>query len=143
MSAFYAGRGGGLAIFFLQAVPEPVQEKLLTADSNVGRALAQASSSPSTNICMWVFNPISDNQWEENTPGTSTGTAVKNTKMGLYYEYLGPKILTGFDSYKYSSKDTSPLSQYVMHPFWNQVCVAAELLYEKVMEQKYYSSYQI
>jgi hypothetical protein len=41
--------------------------------------------------------------------------------MGLYYEYLGPKILTGFDSYKYSSKDTSPLSQYVMHPFWNQV----------------------
>jgi hypothetical protein len=56
--------------------------------------------------------------------------------MGLYYEYLGPKILTGFDSYKYSSKDTSPLSQYVMHPFWNQVCVAAEFLYEK--EQKYY-----
>ena len=43
-------------------------------------------------------------------------------KMGLFnYEYLGPKILTGFDSYKYSSKDTSPLSQYVMHPFWNQV----------------------
>ena len=42
--------------------------------------------------------------------------------MGLFnYEYLGPKILTGFDSYKYSSKDTSPISQYVMHPFWNQV----------------------
>jgi len=39
----------------------------------------------------------------------------------LYYEYLGPKILAGFDTYKYSSKDTSPLSQYVMHPFWNQV----------------------
>jgi hypothetical protein len=59
--------------------------------------------------------------------------------MGLYYEYLGPKILTGFDSYKYSSKDTSPLSQYVMHPFWNQVCVAAELL----CEQKYYPPYKI
>jgi len=41
--------------------------------------------------------------------------------MGLYYEYLGPEILSGFDTYKYSSKDTSPLSQYVMHPFWNQV----------------------
>jgi len=41
--------------------------------------------------------------------------------MKLYYEYLGPNILSGFDTYKYSSKDTSPLSQYVMHPFWNQV----------------------
>lgn len=41
--------------------------------------------------------------------------------MRLYYEYLGPEILAGFDTYKYSSKDTSPLSQYVMHPFWNQV----------------------
>jgi hypothetical protein len=41
--------------------------------------------------------------------------------MKLYYEYLGPTILAGFDTYKYSSKDTSPLSEYVMHPFWNQV----------------------
>jgi len=41
--------------------------------------------------------------------------------MKLYYEYLGPSILAGFDTYKYSSKDTSPLSNYVMHPFWNQV----------------------
>ena len=41
--------------------------------------------------------------------------------MKLYYSYLGPQILSGFDSYKYSSKDTSPLSNYVMHPFWNQV----------------------
>jgi len=40
--------------------------------------------------------------------------------MKLYYSYLGPQILSGFDSYKYSSKDTSPLSNYVMHPFWNQ-----------------------
>jgi len=39
----------------------------------------------------------------------------------MYYSYLGPQILSGFDSYKYSSKDTSPLSNYVMHPFWNQV----------------------
>jgi len=41
--------------------------------------------------------------------------------VGLHYEYLGAKILAGFDTYKYSCKDTSPLSQYVMHPFWNQV----------------------
>jgi len=41
--------------------------------------------------------------------------------VGLNYNYLGDKVLTGFDSYKYSCKDTSPLSQYVMHPFWNQV----------------------
>ena len=41
--------------------------------------------------------------------------------MQLFYSYLGPDILKGFDSYKYSSKDTSPLSNHVMHPFWNQV----------------------
>ena len=41
--------------------------------------------------------------------------------MKFYYSYLGPEILRGFDAYKYSSKDTSPLSNYVMHPFWNQV----------------------
>lgn len=40
--------------------------------------------------------------------------------MVLYRQYLGPEVLAGFDSYKYSCKDTSPLSNYVMHPFWNQ-----------------------
>ncbi|KAK9675235.1 hypothetical protein QE152_g40512, partial [Popillia japonica] len=25
----------------------------------------------------------------------------------------------------YSSKDTSPLSKYVMHPFWNKVVLGA------------------
>lgn len=39
----------------------------------------------------------------------------------LYYPYLGRDILSGFDQYKYSCLDTSPLSNYVMHPFWNQV----------------------
>lgn len=28
--------------------------------------------------------------------------------------------LDGFDRYKYSCRDTSPLSNYVMHPFWNK-----------------------
>ena len=43
--------------------------------------------------------------------------------MGLLrYQYLGPEVLAGFDTYKYSCRDTSPLSNYVMHPFWNQ-CV--------------------
>jgi len=36
-----------------------------------------------------------------------------------HYQYLGPEVLAGFDNYKYSCKDTSPLSNYVMHPFWN------------------------
>ena len=27
--------------------------------------------------------------------------------------------LEGFDRYKYNCRDTSPLSNYVMHPFWN------------------------
>ncbi|CAG0905271.1 unnamed protein product [Cyprideis torosa] len=39
----------------------------------------------------------------------------------LQSEYLKPEVVAGFDSYKYSCLDTSPLSQYVMHPFWNQV----------------------
>jgi len=36
--------------------------------------------------------------------------------------YLSKDQLTGFDQYKYNSIDTSWLSKYVMHPFWNQ-CV--------------------
>jgi ethanolaminephosphotransferase len=39
----------------------------------------------------------------------------------LEVQYLGPDHLQGFDNYKYSSVDTSPLSNYVMHPFWNAV----------------------
>ena len=47
--------------------------------------------------------------------------------MGLLrYEYLGPEVLAGFDTYKYSCRDTSPLSNYVMHPFWNQ-CVKVNI----------------
>lgn len=39
----------------------------------------------------------------------------------LEVEYLTQEHLTGFDNYKYSCLDTSPLSIYVMHPFWNKV----------------------
>ena len=28
--------------------------------------------------------------------------------------------MEGFDRYKYNCVDTSPLSKYVMHPFWNK-----------------------
>ncbi|XP_076320011.1 ethanolaminephosphotransferase 1-like isoform X1 [Tachypleus tridentatus] len=35
--------------------------------------------------------------------------------------YLTEEQLTGFDHYKYCSVDTSPISNYVMHPFWNSV----------------------
>ena len=62
----------------------------------------------------------------------------------LWYSYLGPDILGGFDNYKYNARDTSPLSNYgtlinvpkstatvmfkspfflclpVCHPFWNR-----------------------
>ncbi|KAF7393022.1 hypothetical protein HZH68_010016 [Vespula germanica] len=41
--------------------------------------------------------------------------------MNLETEYLSEEHLTGFENYKYSSLDTSPLSVYVMHPFWNKV----------------------
>ncbi|KPJ14042.1 Ethanolaminephosphotransferase 1 [Papilio machaon] len=37
------------------------------------------------------------------------------------YKYLTREHLEGFDNYKYMAKDTSPLSVYVMHPFWNKV----------------------
>ncbi|KAH3695887.1 ethanolaminephosphotransferase 1-like [Dreissena polymorpha] len=36
-----------------------------------------------------------------------------------FQQVLSDKILAGFDKYKYSAVDTSPLSNYVMHPFWN------------------------
>lgn len=37
------------------------------------------------------------------------------------YRYLSYNHLKGFENYKYNCKDTSPLSNYVMHPFWNLV----------------------
>ncbi|OAF70547.1 hypothetical protein A3Q56_01701 [Intoshia linei] len=36
-------------------------------------------------------------------------------------KYLNKDILLGFEKYKYSSIDTSPISKYVMHPFWDRV----------------------
>jgi len=39
----------------------------------------------------------------------------------MTFQYITNEQLNGFDSYKYSCKDTSPLSNYVMHPFWNNV----------------------
>ncbi|CAK9818620.1 Ethanolaminephosphotransferase 1 [Anthophora quadrimaculata] len=42
-------------------------------------------------------------------------------KLSLEVEYLTEQHLTGFENYKYSSVDTSPLSVYIMHPFWNKV----------------------
>ncbi|CAF1104853.1 unnamed protein product [Didymodactylos carnosus] len=38
------------------------------------------------------------------------------------YKYLSDKQLKGLNSYKYSCIDTSPVSNYVMQPFWNR-CV--------------------
>ena len=40
----------------------------------------------------------------------------------LISKYLNPTHLSGFDKYKYSSIDNSPISVYITHPFWNQ-CV--------------------
>ncbi|XP_033174561.1 ethanolaminephosphotransferase 1 [Bombus impatiens] len=42
-------------------------------------------------------------------------------KLNLEVKYLTEQHLTGFENYKYSSVDTSPLSVYIMHPFWNKV----------------------
>ena len=47
----------------------------------------------------------------------------------LNINYLGTEHLNGFDTYKYSSVDTSPISIYLTHPFWEwcvQVFVDAD-----------------
>lgn len=41
--------------------------------------------------------------------------------MKLEVEYLTQEHLTGFENYKYSCVDTSPLSIYLTHPFWDKV----------------------
>lgn len=37
------------------------------------------------------------------------------------YKYIDKEHLTGLDRYKYSCIDTSPLSRYVMSPFWDRI----------------------
>jgi ethanolaminephosphotransferase len=39
----------------------------------------------------------------------------------FHYKYLSQEQLKRLDTYKYAAIDTSPLSKYVMHPFWNYV----------------------
>ncbi|XP_003741479.1 ethanolaminephosphotransferase 1 [Galendromus occidentalis] len=61
-----------------------------------------------------------------STSVPKTGSAKKRRTSrtdAMFWEidYLSKEHLTGFDNYKYSAIDTSPLSNYVMHPFWNQV----------------------
>ncbi|XP_033644987.1 ethanolaminephosphotransferase 1-like [Asterias rubens] len=45
----------------------------------------------------------------------------KHAGGGKNNVYLTEKHLLGFDKYKYSAVDTSPVSIYIMHPFWNAV----------------------
>ncbi|VDM99056.1 unnamed protein product [Thelazia callipaeda] len=37
------------------------------------------------------------------------------------YKYLSERQIKGFDKYKYCCVDSSPLSNYVSHPFWNWI----------------------
>lgn len=39
----------------------------------------------------------------------------------MFGKYLSDVELNGFDKYKYKSADTSPISNYITHPFWNFV----------------------
>lgn len=42
--------------------------------------------------------------------------------MGLFdYRYLSQDQLKRLDTYKYAAIDTSPISTYITHPFWNYV----------------------
>ncbi|CAF1026534.1 unnamed protein product, partial [Didymodactylos carnosus] len=40
----------------------------------------------------------------------------------INYKYLNDNHLKGLNNYKYSAVDTSPVSNYIMQPFWNR-CV--------------------
>ena len=43
-------------------------------------------------------------------------------RMLPVYPFLSKEVLDGFKyKYKYSSQDTSPFSNWVMHPFWNRL----------------------
>ncbi|ELU13280.1 hypothetical protein CAPTEDRAFT_184397 [Capitella teleta] len=37
----------------------------------------------------------------------------------MSFRYLSKDILHGYDKYKYNSIDSSPVSKYITHPFWN------------------------
>ncbi|PIO66033.1 hypothetical protein TELCIR_12267, partial [Teladorsagia circumcincta] len=53
-----------------------------------------------------------------NFSGKTQGTT--GPLMGLFdVKYLSNEQLKGFNSYKYSCIDSSPISMYISHPFWN------------------------
>ncbi|KAK2562298.1 Ethanolaminephosphotransferase 1 [Acropora cervicornis] len=52
-------------------------------------------------------------------------TAESKRSKGMY---LTPEELRGFDKYKYKSEDTSPVSKYITHPFWNFVVQLTPLM---------------
>ncbi|KAK6730212.1 hypothetical protein RB195_006960 [Necator americanus] len=73
-----------------------------------------------------VTNVATCTEIKKATPSAVTVTegfvARKRRKilMGLFEtKYLSASQLKGFDSYKYSCVDTSPISKYISHPFWN------------------------
>ena len=82
----------------------------------------------------WIGNDITENDcwdvisvqiaknFEKHWNTSFEGRATKMTYNFLISKYLSPAHLAGFDKYKYSSIDNSPLSIYITHPFWNQ-CV--------------------
>lgn len=59
----------------------------------------------------------------------------------MYYSYLSKDVLKGFDSYKYSCMDTSPLSNYIMHPIWNKVSTNTNVSFQ--LWQNILSNFQI
>ncbi|KAM3721794.1 Ethanolaminephosphotransferase [Dirofilaria immitis] len=51
-----------------------------------------------------------------------TNSCTEMGMLGLFdYKYLNEPQIKGFDKYKYCCVDTSPLSKYVSHPFWNWI----------------------
>ena len=65
---------------------------------------------------------VSDNNNKQFSPDSSNSSRphnipAKNTTD--FNMYVSQEQLNGFNSYKYNCVDDSPISIYVMHPFWN------------------------
>ena len=75
---------------------------------------------------------LKNNKPSNNTSSSKDNTKNKNSQFSSsrphntpanntsdFNMYVSKEQLNGFNSYKYNSIDDSPISKYIMHPFWN------------------------
>lgn len=94
-------------------------------NTNNVRARIKRTSNTSNNtskISNTSTPKVSDNNNKQFSPDSSNSSRphnipAKNTTD--FNMYVSQEQLNGFNSYKYNCVDDSPISIYVMHPFWN------------------------